>query len=326
MVFVGVDVGSKSLVVAVRDGVRVKREEFTNTPGGCRKLCVRLPEGEVRVAVEATGFYSLDVCMALRARANTEVMVANPRAVAHFTKAMMRRAKTDEVDAVLLAEFAERMPFVPWEPPSAVALELRGLSRRIHGLVKLRTMEKNRLKSAEATAETSALLLEDMRDSIEHLDARIERLRRHATALIDGDEQLAALWGLLLSIPGVGPVSGVQILGELVCLPADMGVRQWVAHAGLDPRPWRSGTSVNRATRISKAGNQHLRQALFMPALVAVRRNATIRAYYEHLISDAGLKPIQAVVAVMRKLLHAAYGMFRTRTEFESERFYRGAA
>ena len=100
-----------------------------------------------------------------------------------------------------------------------------------------------------------------------------------------------------------------------------MSPRQWVAHAGLDPRHYESGSSVRAATRISKVGNRHLRAALFMPAMVAARYEPRVKAYYEKLIAR-GKKPIQAVVAVMRKLLHAIHGMFHNDAVFEGTKFY----
>jgi transposase len=100
-----------------------------------------------------------------------------------------------------------------------------------------------------------------------------------------------------------------------------MDVRQWVAYAGLDPREYTSGTSVHKKVRISKAGNKHLRRGLYMPALVAVRHDPHVRAYYEHLLARGKTK-MQALVATMRKLLHAIYGMFKHDQLFDGEKVY----
>jgi transposase len=111
-------------------------------------------------------------------------------------------------------------------------------------------------------------------------------------------------------------------MGELLVLPEDMTARQWVAMAGLDPRQHQSGSSVNKKSRISKAGNRYLRMALYMPSLSATRHDLHIKGYYRHLIEDNGLKKIQAICAVMRKLLHAIHGMLRTQSPFDNSRFY----
>ena len=137
------------------------------------------------------------------------------------------------------------------------------------------------------------------------------------------------LLGLLPNVPGAQlrggrpklMASALRLLAELCVLPADMTPRQWVAHAGLDPRHFESGSSVRAPTRISKVGNRHLRAALFMPAMVAARYEPRVRAYYEKLI-ERGKKPLQAIVAVMRKLLHAIHGMLEHDQDFNGEKFF----
>src|SRR5262249_55372518 len=119
---------------------------------------------------------------------------------------------------------------------------------------------------------------------------------------------------------GIAAASAVAILAELAVLPQDMSAREWVAHAGLDPRRHESGTSVKGPVRISKVGNRHLRRALYMPTIVAVQHEPRIKALYEKLLLR-GKKPMQANVAVMRKLLHAIHGMLRTVQHFDGERF-----
>ena len=115
--------------------------------------------------------------------------------------------------------------------------------------------------------------------------------------------------------------SAVHLLAELTLLPVGMDVRQWVAYAGLDPHEYTSGTSVHKKVRISKAGNQHLRRALYMPALVAVQHQPHLRAFYQHLI-QRGQTQMQALVATMRKLLHAIFGLFKHDQFFHGPKVY----
>ena len=127
---VGIDVSARELTVAVASKTT---QSFENNAKGHRaisRLVAGCAKGEVQVCVEATGSYSLDLCFHLQG-CGLRVMVANPRAVANFAKAMMSRSKTDPMDAEVLREFAERMPFVEWVPPSQAALELRAASRRL---------------------------------------------------------------------------------------------------------------------------------------------------------------------------------------------------
>jgi transposase len=126
----------------------------------------------------------------------------------------------------------------------------------------------------------------------------------------------------LVSAKGIGETSAMRLLAELLVLPDDLAAPQWVAHAGLDPRPYESGTSIHRPRRISKVGNRHLRAALYMPALVAIQHEPNVKAFYSKLVA-AGKRPMQAVVAVMRKLLHAIWGMLKHDQNFDGNKFFK---
>jgi transposase len=161
----------------------------------------------------------------------------------------------------------------------------------------------------------------DVLRSIQTQQRAIERLTRAAQEFVISDPELGRRYQLLLSIPGFATTSALHTLAELALLPAGMDVRQWVAYAGLDPRQHSSGSSVEKKPRISKAGNKHLRRALYMPALVAVVHEPHLRAFYEHLLARGKTK-MQALVAVMRKLLHAIFGMFKHHQTFDGTKVY----
>jgi transposase len=275
----------------------------------------------VQVCIEATGLYSLDLALALHRAEGIEVMVANPRAIADFAKALLQRSKTDQLDAEVMLEFARRMPFVAWQPPSSPRLDLRALMRRITGLKLVSQQEKNRLHSVSQSAEITPLVRKDIQSHLVQLERHIEKLEHQAEAIVQADRQLARQFCHLVSVRGIARVSALHLLAELVVLAPDMTARQWVAHAGLDPRHHESGTSVHKPTRISRAGNRYLRSALFMPALVATQHDPNIRAFYQKLV-DRGKTKMQAIVAVMRKLLHALHGMLRTDSDFVGEKFF----
>ena len=324
----GVDVSAATLEVAWRstDG-GVRRRTFSNDEAGHRLLIKELSRGgaPARVALEATGLYGLDLALALDRAKDVEVMVANPRTVADFGKALLQRSKTDRIDAETILMFVERMPFVAWNAPSKSALQLRAITRRIAALSKMVRAEKTRRHAGEAAKAIRAILDRSSRNTIAMLEREITTLRKAARAVIAADEQLERKLLLLTSIKGIGEVSAVQILAELILLPADMTDRQWVAHAGLDPRLVQSGTSVRFATRISKQGNPYLRAALYMPAMTASRYEPNVAAFRDHLAAR-GKRPKQIHVAVMRKLLHAIHAMFNKDSLFEGQKFYRTAA
>lgn len=320
---VGIDVSAKTLRICLETAKgSLENLELPNSAEGHRQLCRKLSQRgrRARVGVEATGLYSLDLALALARHPNLEVMVLNPRAVRDFARAYLQRSKTDALDAQTLLEFVRRMPFQPWQPPEPERLELRALTRRIAALTVLCTQEKNRLHAATATAELSMALRQDLETSIEQLEQRLENLLQQCLALIEGSCSLRRAFDLLTSIPGFAAKSGVQVLAELAILPQDMSARQWVAFAGIDPFHEQSGSSVHKPSRISRTGNRHLRAALYMPALVAIQRDRHVKAFYEQLLAR-GKAPMQANVAVMRKLLHAFHAMLRNETRFESSKF-----
>jgi transposase len=149
----------------------------------------------------------------------------------------------------------------------------------------------------------------------------MQQLEEEALKVIAQEPELQRKFDLLRSIRGIAQTSALQVLAGLAVLSPDLDVRQWVACSGLDPREYSSRSSVHKKTRISKAGNRHLRRALYMPALVAACREPHFRAYYEHLLA-CGKTKMQALVAVMRKLLHAIYGMFRHQMPFDGGKVY----
>jgi transposase len=147
------------------------------------------------------------------------------------------------------------------------------------------------------------------------------KLRQKAQRIVQKDPELQRRWQYLLSVPGIGEVSALQILGELATLPATLDARQWVAYCGLDPKRHESGSSVHSKPRISKAGNHYLRRALYMPALVAVRHDAAAAGFYRRL-QERGKAKLVALTAVMRKLLHGIYGMFRHGQHYDGAKLF----
>ncbi len=185
-----------------------------------------------RVCLEATGQYHLDLALALE-DAGPPLMVVNP--------------KTDAVDAAVLAEFARRMPFEPWQRPDDLALAIRACARRIAALNQLRTRTKNQLHALAQTATTPDFLIADLHHSIAHLEAQIEHLRQRVFDLIASEEERQQIFELLVSVTGIAAASAISLLGERLVLPEDMTAKQWVAMAGLDPRQYQSGSSVNKS-------------------------------------------------------------------------------
>jgi transposase len=320
----GIDVSAATLAAAVerQDGTGFDEREFANTAAGRRQLIAWLlgRGGRVRVSLEATGIYSLDLALALDETAGAEVAVLNPRLMHQFAQTL-GRSKTDAADAVALAEYSRRMKFVAWRRPSGAAIELRALSRHLATLSEDHARLRNRSHAANGSATTPRCVREDLKRSLNTLAKRILRLRRQAVALTRQNTELARKFEQLTGIPGIGETSAVQLLGELAGLDPEMTVRQWVALSGLDPAHHVSGSSVHRRSPISRKGNRHLRRALFMPALVGVRFDPYLKAFYLALQQRHKTK-MQALIAVARKLLHAIYGIFKSNTPFDGAKLF----
>jgi transposase len=321
----GIEISAKQLVIRLRrQGDLEPLRNFSNTPEGHQMVVRYLRQAGrvVRVCLESSGLYGLDLALALSAAPGIEVMVANPRAVRHFAQALMKRSKNEPIDAGVLEEFAARMPFRAWKQPSAAALALHALARRLRELVEIQTAEKNRQHAAGLTETTPTAVRRDLARSLRAQQRAIERLTAQARKLIAQDPPLRERFALLDSVPGIGESSAVQLLGELAVLAPDLDARQWVAYAGMDPREYSSGSSVHKKPRISKAGNKYLRHSLFMPALVAVRHDPYLGAFYQHLLAKGKFK-MQALVAVMRKLLHALHAMFQNHQPYDGSQLFR---
>ena len=299
-VFVGIDVSKTRLDVAV-DGAPPLAVE--NTPEGVADLVARLrPLRPQLVVLEATGNLEAAAVAALAA-AGLAVAVVNPRQVRDFAKATGKLAKTDAIDAAVLAHFARAVR--PQVRPLAdeATRELDALLDRRRQLVGMRTMEQNRL-----AAEVSAPVRRDLEAHLRWLDKRIRQVDKE----LDERVRSSPVWkekdDLLRGVPGIGPVvsrtllAGVPELGRLTN-------KQAAALVGLAPMADDSGQ--RRGPRRVAGGRGLVRAVLFMAAHAARRHNPVLKAFAERLAA-AGKKPKVILVAVARKLVVIANAILRT--------------
>ena len=298
--YVGIDVAKATLDVAIgSDGELVQVE---NNEAGIARLLERLGEvAPTLVVLEATGGYESVVAGAIAGR-GIAVAVVNPRQVRDFAKATGVLAKTDRIDARVLARFAEAVRPEPRPLPTAEAKELEEFLSRRRQLVDMLTMEKNR----QSIATT-----ERMKKSLrKHVDWLEEALRR-ANDDIDKAVRNSPAWreqeDLLRSMPGIGPVSARTMLAELPEL-GQLNRKKIAALVGVAPLNRDSGTLQGRRT--CWGGRASVRQVLYMAALSAVRCNPVIRRTYAALRAR-GKKHKVALVACMRKLLSILTAMVR---------------
>jgi len=324
MNFCGIDTGFKTLDLVIRKkGKSFKCRTFANTPSGHIEILSYLRKHKVqRVGVEATGYYHLDIAIELDEAAEIEVMVINPRASKNFAKALMTKLKNDAIDAEVIAQFVERMDFITWRSPDHDVFALRSCGRRLISLTKEKTKAKNQLHAFSLTKRTPEFIIDDIKLTIEQLEKQIENIIDHALLIIKKSDELSLRYKRITSMKGVADKTAIKLLGELGVLDFGMSGKQWVAHAGLFPREFQSGSSVNKRTSIGKIGNRYIREALYMGALSAAKHEPHVRAFYLHLINDNGLTKLQALCAVMRKMLLAMHGMLKADQPFSGQRFY----
>ena len=320
----GIDVSNETFDIQKRCGKVLTQHAFSNSPAGHRQAIIWLQRGAqgARVCLEATGIYHLQLALALDRAPGVEVMVINPRAGRRFAEAQMVRAKTDQVDAAVLRQYVERMRFTAWTAPSEQQLELQSLARRLAQVKKEQVRERSRLHAAQRAGAHTRLAQRDIREHLSYLKRHADRIQAAAIALMKQHDDLAEDLQLLDSVPGVAELSAMKLSAELGLLADGLSPAQWVAQAGLDPRPQESGTSIRSPRRISKQGNAQLRAALFMPALAAIRIDPNVNAFYNALLAR-GKRKMVAITAVMRKLLHAIWGILHHRQEWDGSKFYR---
>lgn len=320
--WIAFDVGARTHAFALQIGKRQETGELANTADAIRCFVKRQQArcGRLRVLMEATGIYYLDLALQL-AEAGVEVMVVNPKAAHHFARAIGQRSKTDALDARMLLAYLQRMDFVRWTPPARTVLELRQLGRHLTRLAEHRARMKNQLHALRSTKSTPQIVIDDMEDALASLDRRVERLTAEALARVHSDTRIHACFDALDSIIGVGTTSALSLLAELLVLPQDMNSRACVSHAGLDVRHNKSGTSVDTPSRLSKHGNKYLRRALFMPAMVAVMHDPHARAFRDRLLAR-GKKKMQALAAIMRKMLTAAWALVRKPASYDGSKLF----
>lgn len=312
---VGIDVAKATLAVVLLHHERSFRKEFANTAAGHKSLLAWLahhtPEQPVHAALEATGTYGELVAEALHQAGHT-VSVINPAAIAAYAKTLLARNKTDAADAALLARYCHKEQPAAWTPPARELRELRALSRQRAALMEMRQQEANRLSDAAPPQAVASLLTAHLA----FLDSQIALLEQQIDQHIDDHSELKRQRDLISSIKGLGKRAASDLLAEIGDLRNFADARQLVAYAGLNPREYRSGTSVAKHTRLSKQGNARVRALLYMPALSALQHNPVVKALRDRLV-ERGKAKMAAVGAAMRKLLQLMYGVVKHNRGFD---------
>ena len=313
----GIDVAKATLAVCVvRTVGKRKDREFKNTAQGHRKLVgwVKSLSGEraVHYCMEATGRYGTALAKHLAAVGEV-VTVSPPHRIKSYGVSRGVMNKNDKADAWVIAEFCRVMTPAPWRPPQPEVEALTAMVRRLQDLEQERLREHNRLKGPGQHREVQA----STRRMLKAIEAESRRLRQTIDEHVGHHPRLAEDKALLTTIPAVSDKTALRLMAELPDARDGSTAKSAAALVGLYPVECSSGTTVHKRARMSKAGTSQLRQALYMPAVVAIRCNPRVRDLYERLRAR-GLSKMAAIGAAMRKLLMIAFGILRTRKAFSA--------
>lgn len=285
-------------------------EDFANTRAGLNKLMRWIGTEPVsRIVFEPTGRYHRDLERRL-GDAGCALIKVNPRQAKRFCEALGVRAKTDRADAAMLARMGVALALEPQPVRPEILNELNELVTARRALVKDRTAAKNRAKGLRL-----ALLRRQNAARLTRIGADLAAIDEAIAVLLASDPGLAAKRAILLSIPGVSDVTAAALIALAPEL-GDLDQRQIAALAGLAPITRQSGTWRGRS--FIQGGRALLREALYMPALVAIRFNPDLKRIYDRLISNG--KPAKvAITAVMRKLLILANALLRDKRKWSPD-------
>ena len=303
--YVGVDISKAHLDIGLNPGGAGWRE--SNSGEGIERVVVKLKELRPSLIVlEATGGYEADVATAL-ALAGLPVAVVNPRQVRDFAKSLGKLAKTDRLDAEVLARFAQAIRPEARYLPDPQARELQALVSRRKQVIEIRVSEKNRLSTAHAKVKPSIeKVIEFLTQELEQLDDEIHDQIRRSDVWREKDD-------LLQSVPGVGKVLSTTLLADMPEL-GQLNRKQIAALAGLAPYNCDSG--LMKGKRTIWGGRAPVRNALYMAALSASRFNPVIRRFFQHLIKQGKAFKV-AITACMRKLLTILNAILRSMQKWQ---------
>lgn len=301
-VFVGIDVSKSTLDVAASLQKEIK--SFPNDDSGVRQITAYLKRVSPKIVVmEATGGLEVLLSGALD-EAGLPVVVVNPRYVRDFARAKGRLAKTDAIDARVMADFAEAVRPEPRPLSDAQSREIKAIMARRRQIVGMMTAEKNRLNTASKSVKPRIKAhISWLAQELAEVNKEANRLVRQSPIWREKDE-------LLRSTPGVGPVLSITLMAGLPEL-GDLNRKQIAALVGVAPLNRDSGKM--RGKRTIWGGRSNVRTALYMPTLAAIRHNPVIKAFYQRLLA-AGKEEKVAITACMRKLLTILNAMMKHNT------------
>jgi transposase len=273
----------------------------------------------VRFVMEATGVYHEPLAYYLDEH-ELEISIVLPNKISNYARSLDVKTVTDKTASEAIAFFGLERKLDQWSRPRGLYKKLKQLTRERGQLIDERTVLKNQLHAEQAGAEPHNKSIERIKKRMALLDKQEKEIMQELKELIRTDKEMQQLILLMCSITGIGLLTAASVIGETNGFDLIRNKRQLTSYAGLDVKEKQSGTSVKGKPRISKKGNKHLRKAMHMPALTAIRRDERYKAIFARLVSKHGIK-MKAVVAVQRKLLEMMYTIYKTNKPYDKNFF-----
>lgn len=290
-VYVGIDTSKAQLEVAVGPNIVSPAD---NTRSGISKLIVRLPKEVALIVIESTGCYS-QLAASMLTAAGYRVAVVQPGRIKHYARSQGFLAKTDRIDARIIAQFGEHSPgLIVYQEPSETRKRLRALVDRRDQVVEDRVREENRLEACQDTT-----VQRHLRASISRLRKADVELAKQLDALIKADGEMSAIFTILESMKGVGSITAACLLAHLPEL-GRVNRQEIAALAGV--APYNNDSGPRQGQRSIHGGREQVRSAMHMAAVSASRHDEHMTTFYERLLERGKPKKV-ALVAVVRKML-----------------------
>ncbi len=303
---IGIDISKASLDIFDKASGRATR--IGNSLSDIKAYFDTLPANGVRVVFEATGSYDSCLRQAL-GDAGIVFLRVNPQQARDFARACGKRAKTDRIDARMLAEMGEAIELPQRPQPTPEQRQLAELQQRRDQLVADRADEKKRRQTASSSAVTA-----NIGEHIAFLDRQVAAIERQIDTLIKATPKLADLFRRLVEVPGIGATTAVVLMAQMPEL-GSLSSKAVAALAGL--APYNDDSGRHRGHRRISGGRSRVRRALYMAALSAKSRVARFAVHYQGIVERSGLKKV-ALIAVARKLLVAINAMLRSGEPFRA--------
>lgn len=268
---------------------------------------------EMNFNMEATGVYYEGLAYFLKERGK-RVSVLLPHTVKKYAESLNTKSKTDDIDAKILGQMGVERVLPEWKLSSKIYRELKKLTRERQKLVKMRTMLKNQLHAEKHSAEPMETVIKSIKELIECTNKQIAIIEKELEEKVSKDEYVSGKIKKVMTIPGVSFITVVTVAAETQGFDNFTSLRQLTSFSGYDVQQKQSGQFSGK-TRISKKGNSHIRQAMYMPSLSVKAHTETYKKFYQKLYEKKG-NGLVAATAIQRKLLGLMYTLWKNDTEF----------